>query len=437
MKHIKKIFAIVLGLVLAGNVFAYSNLWEYYLDTQGYFPSLSEREFDANSVGIENYTGTAEQNMALLNYFSEDTSPMVFGATTQPIAGMTYNLAGSGLSSSATSIVLQSFTLPQTGHEILDSELSDTFYLTLEPGNRSKQEIVSCTTVTQSSTNDTATLSGCSRGLAPISPYTASSTYAFVHAGGSQVILSDPPQLFNQYAAKANDETITGTWTFNTFPVTPDNSTSTESALGVVELATQVEMASSTATGSTGGPVVIQAQYATSTYNSATAPLRVVVTGNDGKIDQNFVPNTYFAPTGSITAYASTTAPTGWLLANGSAVSRTTYSSLYAVLGTSYGSGDGSTTFNLPNLTGRNIVMASSTIASMDTMNEQGGEVTHTMTEAELVAHTHTTPVTAASAAGASGGGVVAGTTNSGSTGNTTPFNVLDPYIVLNYIIKF
>lgn len=133
-------------------------------------------------------------------------------AVVEPIAGATYNLAGSGVSSSATSMTLQNFTIKQTGQKIQDSDLSDTFYLTIEPGNPTKQEIVSCTTVVQNAAG-TATLSGCLRGLSPITPYTASTTLQFVHAGGSQVIFSDPPQLFNQYAAKANDELIPGRWT--------------------------------------------------------------------------------------------------------------------------------------------------------------------------------------------------------------------------------
>lgn len=235
---------------------------------------------------------------------------MTLGGTT-PIAGATYYLAGAGISSTATSIVLQSFTLPQTGYEILDGDLSDTFYLTLEPGSRTRQEIISCTTVAQSATNDTATVSGCVRGLKPISPYSADSDYAFTHAGGSQVILSDPPQLFNQYVAKANNEWITGTWGFSAVPTTTDEctattefctksyidnqvnqgaATSTESVAGIAELATRIENASSTPWGSTE-PHVQQSQHATSTpsANIATDGLWDVWTENDGKLNQSFI----------------------------------------------------------------------------------------------------------------------------------------------------
>lgn len=56
---------------------------------------------------------------------------------------------------------------------------------------------------------------------------------------------------------------------------------------------------------------------------------------------------------GIVAPFAGTTAPTGWLKCDGSAISRTTYADLFAAIGTTYGAGDGSTTFNLPNLTGR------------------------------------------------------------------------------------
>jgi hypothetical protein len=59
---------------------------------------------------------------------------------------------------------------------------------------------------------------------------------------------------------------------------------------------------------------------------------------------------TPLSPTGTVIWFAGSTAPEGYLLCNGSAVSRTTYADLFAVIGTTYGAGDGSTTFNLPQL---------------------------------------------------------------------------------------
>ena len=61
------------------------------------------------------------------------------------------------------------------------------------------------------------------------------------------------------------------------------------------------------------------------------------------------------APAGTVNPYAGSTAPTGWLLAYGQTVSRTTYADLFAALGTTYGVGDGSTTFGLPDMRGRSV----------------------------------------------------------------------------------
>lgn len=80
---------------------------------------------------------------------------------------------------------------------------------------------------------------------------------------------------------------------------------------------------------------------------------------------------TNFAPAGMLAPYAGTSAPTGWLLCYGQAVSRTTYADLFAAISTTYGVGDGSTTFNLPDLRGR-------TIAGQDNM---GGSSANRLTD--------------------------------------------------------
>ena len=91
------------------------------------------------------------------------------------------------------------------------------------------------------------------------------------------------------------------------------------------------------------------------------------------------------AITGTINMWPTASAPTGYLLCNGAAVSRTTYSALYAVLGTTFGSGDGSTTFNLPNYTDRMPIGAGNLYANAAT----GGSK-----DAIVVSHTHTANVT-------------------------------------------
>ena len=138
-------------------------------------------------------------------------------------------------------------------------------------------------------------------------------------------------------------------------------------------------------------------------------------------------------PTGSITMYGAATAPTGWLLCDGSAVSRTTYADLFAIIGTTFGVGNGSTTFGLPDLRDKFVVGAGTSYNNNDT----GGEATHVLTIDEMPAHTHHlgfTPsaTTLAQAAGAGVGDQVV----SGSTGGGLPHNNLPPYIGLTFIIK-
>lgn len=165
------------------------------------------------------------------------------------------------------------------------------------------------------------------------------------------------------------------------------------------------------------------------------------------------------SPVGSIMQYAGSSAPSGWLLADGSAVSRTTYSALYTAIGTSYGSGDGSTTFNLPNLKGKVPVGKDSSDTSFDALGETGGAKTHTLTTSEMPAHSHTD---SGHGHGFSGGGgygagafdgsrfradanspanswsfnIGTGNANIQNTGGGGAHNNLQPYIVLNYIIK-
>jgi microcystin-dependent protein len=94
------------------------------------------------------------------------------------------------------------------------------------------------------------------------------------------------------------------------------------------------------------------------------------------------------APTGSLLDKASAIAPPDYLLCDGAAVSRSTYAALFADIGTVWGVGDGSTTFNLPDFRGIFRVGAGGSYALADS----GGQNTHALTSSEMPAHTHTTP---------------------------------------------
>jgi len=101
-------------------------------------------------------------------------------------------------------------------------------------------------------------------------------------------------------------------------------------------------------------------------------------------------------PSGCVMDYAGASIPSGWLLCDGSAVSRTTYSDLYAALGGSgspWGAGDGVTTFNLPDLRGRTTIgsgQGTYTGASARALGGTGGEELHKLVTGELSSHSHT-----------------------------------------------
>jgi microcystin-dependent protein len=105
---------------------------------------------------------------------------------------------------------------------------------------------------------------------------------------------------------------------------------------------------------------------------------------------------------GMVVDFAGTTAPTGWLLCYGQAISRTTYSVLFSAISTTYGTGDGSTTFNLPDLRGRvvagqddmggssaNRLTGVTSSVNGDTLGGAGGLETWTLALTELPAHDH------------------------------------------------
>lgn len=160
------------------------------------------------------------------------------------------------------------------------------------------------------------------------------------------------------------------------------------------------------------------------------------------------------APAGTIEAFAGTTAPTGWLLCGGQAISRTTYANLFTIIGTTYGVGDGSTTFNIPDLRGR-------TVAGLDNINgtdagrldwannlgTSGGTQTHTLSSSEMPAHAHNVVIRRSAVSSSPYTiyqlqTIVTGawdneTFTSTSAGSGAAHNNMQPTILLNYMIKF
>lgn len=146
------------------------------------------------------------------------------------------------------------------------------------------------------------------------------------------------------------------------------------------------------------------------------------------------------APSGAVIDYAGSSAPAGWLMCDGSAVSQTTYAALYAVIGHTYGADPGGGNFILPNAAQR-VTVGKHSSGTFDTLGKTGGAETHQLTVAEMPAHTHTVALKldASDRQLSSGGnatGVSSNSTTSSSTGSNTAHNNLQPYIVFNKIIK-
>jgi microcystin-dependent protein len=150
------------------------------------------------------------------------------------------------------------------------------------------------------------------------------------------------------------------------------------------------------------------------TFPSVTGP----VTLTQGALNNG-------SPAGMVAAYAGAAAPTGWLICNGAAVSRTTYALLFTAIGTTFGVGDGSTTFNVPDALERTIYGydAAGSVTRLtaalggvngSTLGAAGGAESFTLAEANLPGHTHTLSVTGSGNTGFQS----ADHTHSGTTGN-------------------
>lgn len=156
---------------------------------------------------------------------------------------------------------------------------------------------------------------------------------------------------------------------------------------------------------------------------------------------------------GHMAPYAGATAPPGWLLCYGQAISRSTYAALFLAIGTVHGAGDGATTFNVPDMRGRTVAgkddmggAAANRLTSGGsgitgtTLGAAGGTETHTLSIAQLASHSHTTFSNTVAdnlyspQAGFvmnSGSGNVTGLTGSGSAHQNT-----QPTAVHNWVIK-
>lgn len=199
-------------------------------------------------------------------------------------------------------------------------------------------------------------------------------------------------------------------------------------------------------------------------FATVVSLLALVLAAGGGRfaLAQGGVTQDVQVPPGTIASYGGSSAPNGWLMADGSEVSRVQYALLFQAIGTTYGAGNGSSTFRLPDLRGRVPVGVDGTagrLSADDALSQAGGEERHTLTGSEMPGHSHgafhasptgypnigdaTTPgwstrnsIDSANALGP-GTTVDRGDVFVESAGGGQPHNNMPPYQVVHYIIKY
>ncbi len=295
----KKILIVIL-LIIATPLSAMT-LWDYY---GGNLPSIKDRAPKYNEFFDGEYKGTAEQNQNFVDALvlnqpaieesidNQQPSPILtLGATLPQGVAVFQTSLLSAITSSASSMTLVANSVRG------GSTLSGYNCFTVDEGSSIAEYI--CGTVSGTS------VTSLTRGIDPVTGTTTNATLQFAHRRGAEVKITDFPVIQIMKHQLSGAESILNAL-FYTSEVTissttqlvhkkyvddiaiagaPDANTSTK---GLVEIATAIEVASTTATGSTGAVLAIPASQATSTPGNSTT-LNVVVTQNNGKIAQGFL----------------------------------------------------------------------------------------------------------------------------------------------------
>jgi len=319
-----------------------------------------------------------------------------------------------------------------------------------------------------------------------ISPNTANTSYIFINGTGNTITFTQGSggnvSLQNGKAAQfyfdgagSGAEAVRGLDNLEIATLECTGNAAVDGTLTVTG-ATTLSTVLGIASGGTGLTSFTAGDLMYATGSTTIAKLGIGSAGqflktNAGATAPAWSTETDLCPVGSIIMYGAAAAPTNWLLCDGTAVNRTTYADLFSAIGTTYGSGNGSSTFNVPNLQGvfpigydggSSYALAATGGATTDTPTLSGTNAGTTLTSAQIPAHAHggvTTGWPSGSWTGgtgatqtaidASGLSVVSGSVNlsldntgGGSshthtwTGTSSAVDTIPPYLVVNYIIK-
>lgn len=230
------------------------------------------------------------------------------------------------ISGSATSMRVTPYPKDLDGNKLTMTDFGSSPTATIDPKVRNYEEIVGFTGITDNG-DGTATLTGLTRDLTSKSPYTTTGT-GRSHAASAIVVFSNNPQMYARFAAPENTATITNAWTFSTLPTFTNApttgtdgvnkayadalsiqgaATSTESNMGIVQLASPTQAGSGTASSTQGRPLVLGSRLATSTCQVAQNSV-LVASSTTGRLAGSCFDQTYpYTFTNPITLNSTTT----------------------------------------------------------------------------------------------------------------------------------
>lgn len=319
-----------------------------------------------------------------------------------------------------------------------------------------------------------------------ISPNTANVSYIFINgtgntitftqgSGGNVSLQDGKAAQFYFDGAGAGAQAVRGLDNLEIATLECTGNAAVDGTLTVTG-ATTLSTVLGIASGGTGLTSFTAGDLMYATASTTIAKLGIGTAGqvlktNTGASAPEWSTETDLCPVGSIIMYGAAAAPTNWVLCDGSAINRTTYADLFSAIGTTYGAGNGSSTFNVPNLQGvfpagydggSSYALAATGGATTDTPTLSGTNAGTTLTSSQIPAHTHGGVTTGwpsgswtggtgatQSALDASGLSLASGSVNlslentgGGSshthtwTGTSSAVDILPPYLVVNYIIK-